>query len=87
LGSQYGDYTQPDDFASQDEQAFGPGADQGSSQERLFGEIQHEAPQASPPPSYTPIFQHHVEEIVEEDEQGRGKRTKRKRVIFTPSTH
>jgi hypothetical protein len=47
----------------------------------LFGEIQEEAPQASQPSqSYMPRFQDAAEE-------GRGKRLKRKKVPYTPSSH
>jgi hypothetical protein len=114
LGSQYGNYTQSQDFASQDDPTspifwsqlqqdpcdgldnyvadtpdqggpnitFGPGSDQGGPAESLFGEIQEEAPQASQPSqSYMPRFQ----DVSEEE--GRGKRIKRKKVPYTPSSH
>jgi hypothetical protein len=60
------------------EVTFGPGAsDQGPSQERLFGEVQEEAP---PPPSrgYTPLLER------ERLEEGRGKRTRIERRPYTP---
>lgn len=58
---------------------FGPGADEGPHEETLFGEIHEETP-PQPPRQYTSL------EERERQEEGRGKRLRREKKPWTPSS-